>query len=178
MSTNKTSNYQLNQWVKSDKVLMEEFNADNAKIDAALASKASTSALSSAQSTLNSKITNLQSTVSGQGTALSLRNCRFVTGSYQGEAQEATSGPVTLTFPYKPVFVFLCATIRTTFFTAARGQSVTYRTQSLDTRPTYLEWGERTLKWSPLPTFAIASSQDQMNESVDTYHYFAILEVN
>ena len=34
---NKTANYQLNQWAKSDRVLMEDFNADNAKLDAALA---------------------------------------------------------------------------------------------------------------------------------------------
>ena len=33
---NKTANYNLNQWVKADRVLMEDFNADNAKIDAAL----------------------------------------------------------------------------------------------------------------------------------------------
>ena len=32
----KTTNYQLNQWAKSDRVLMENFNSDNAKIDAAL----------------------------------------------------------------------------------------------------------------------------------------------
>lgn len=30
MSTNHTSNYNLNQWVKSNHVLIEEFNADNA----------------------------------------------------------------------------------------------------------------------------------------------------
>ncbi|MEH2939994.1 hypothetical protein [Lawsonibacter sp. JLR.KK007] len=37
MPTNYTSNYRLNQWERSDKVLMDDFNADNAKIDAALA---------------------------------------------------------------------------------------------------------------------------------------------
>lgn len=31
-----TSNYQLNQWEKTDRILMEDFNADNAKVDAAL----------------------------------------------------------------------------------------------------------------------------------------------
>ena len=36
---NKTQNYKLNQWEKSDRVLMEDFNADNAKIDAAIANK-------------------------------------------------------------------------------------------------------------------------------------------
>ena len=32
----KTTNYQLNQWAKSDRIRMDDFNADNAKIDAAL----------------------------------------------------------------------------------------------------------------------------------------------
>lgn len=36
MSSGKTANYELNQWVKSDQILMEDFNEDNAKIDAAL----------------------------------------------------------------------------------------------------------------------------------------------
>ena len=35
----KTTNYQLNQWEKSDRILMDDFNADNEKIDAALALK-------------------------------------------------------------------------------------------------------------------------------------------
>ena len=33
----KTQNYQLNQWDATDRILREDFNADNAKIDAALA---------------------------------------------------------------------------------------------------------------------------------------------
>lgn len=33
---NQTTNYQLNQWQASDRVLMADFNSDNAKIDAAL----------------------------------------------------------------------------------------------------------------------------------------------
>lgn len=36
----KTTNYQLNQWAKSDRVMMDDFNADNAKIDAALKGQA------------------------------------------------------------------------------------------------------------------------------------------
>lgn len=35
-STGKTSNYKLNQWIKTDPVLMDDFNADNSKIDAAI----------------------------------------------------------------------------------------------------------------------------------------------
>ena len=33
----KTTNYQLNQWAKTDRIMMDDFNADNAIIDAALA---------------------------------------------------------------------------------------------------------------------------------------------
>ena len=35
----KTTNYQLNQWEKTDRILMEDFNADNTKIEASLDSK-------------------------------------------------------------------------------------------------------------------------------------------
>ena len=38
----KTTNYQLNQWAKSDRVMMDDFNADNTKIDAALKANADT----------------------------------------------------------------------------------------------------------------------------------------
>ena len=37
MASGYTANYQLNQWEGTDKVLREEFNQDNAKIDTALA---------------------------------------------------------------------------------------------------------------------------------------------
>lgn len=37
MASNQTSNYGLNQWEAEDRVMREEFNGDNAKVDAALA---------------------------------------------------------------------------------------------------------------------------------------------
>lgn len=37
---NKTEKYQLNQWELTDRIQMEDFNSDNAKIDAALAEQA------------------------------------------------------------------------------------------------------------------------------------------
>ena len=36
---NYTENYQLNQWEETDRVLMDDFNADNQRIEAALAAK-------------------------------------------------------------------------------------------------------------------------------------------
>ena len=41
MATNQTTNYQLNQWEPTDQVLRTDFNADNAKLDAALAQRRS-----------------------------------------------------------------------------------------------------------------------------------------
>ena len=42
MATNYTEHYELNQWEPTDQVLRTDFNADNAKIDAALAGLAET----------------------------------------------------------------------------------------------------------------------------------------
>ena len=39
MASNQTSNFQLSQWDANDEVLRADFNADNAKIDAALAAQ-------------------------------------------------------------------------------------------------------------------------------------------
>ena len=36
MPSNHTPNYALNQWERDDRILMDDFNADNAKIDAAI----------------------------------------------------------------------------------------------------------------------------------------------
>ena len=59
---NKTSNYQLNQWELTDRIRMEDFNGDNAKIDAALktlanqvSGKAESSTVSSLAAQVNAK---------------------------------------------------------------------------------------------------------------------------
>ena len=36
---NQTANYQLSLWEPEDRILMEDFNSDNSKIDAALAER-------------------------------------------------------------------------------------------------------------------------------------------
>ena len=42
---NQTSNFGLNQWEKEDRIQMEDFNADNAKIEAALTTLSGTVAI-------------------------------------------------------------------------------------------------------------------------------------
>ena len=42
MPSNQTPNYALSQWERDDRILMDDFNADNAKIDAVLGAHAGT----------------------------------------------------------------------------------------------------------------------------------------
>ncbi len=88
---NKTQNYQLSQWEKSDKVLMEDFNADNAKIDAAL--KAEADARTGAVAALAGQM-------SGKG------NCRIWSTTYTGATLEGSSR--TVTFPGRPLLAIFC----------------------------------------------------------------------
>ena len=55
MATNHTANYELSQWLSTDQVLRTDFNADNAKLDAALAGKAEAETMSALQTAVASK---------------------------------------------------------------------------------------------------------------------------
>ena len=82
MPSNHTPNYALNQWERDDRVLMEDFNADNAKIDAALAAHAAG--------------------LAGKG------NCRVETFSYIGQSSEDRAGlSHTITFSRRPAFALI-----------------------------------------------------------------------
>ena len=128
MPSNQTPNYQLNQWAKSDQVKMEDFNADNAKIDgllkagadaraalsAALGQKAEQTALSALQSTVNGKasqsdVSALQSAVSALQTTVAGKQdssgaLRLAVGKYTGNG--SSSRYISLPFTPKAVLVF------------------------------------------------------------------------
>ena len=57
MATNQTTNYQLNQWEPTDPVQRVDFNADNAKVDAALKSLSDQVVQKANQSAVNTLIT-------------------------------------------------------------------------------------------------------------------------
>ena len=86
---NKTANFQLTQWEKTDRILMEEFNSDNEKIDTALKSNADKAAA-------------LQTALAGAG------NCEIGMISYTGTGKNGDSNPTTVTFPKMPAGFFLC----------------------------------------------------------------------
>lgn len=86
---NKTANFQLTQWEKTDRIMMEDFNRDNAAIDAALKSNADKAAA-------------LQTALAGAG------NCSIEIKSYTGNGNYGQNNPTRITFSKKPKFVLLC----------------------------------------------------------------------
>ena len=177
MPSNYTSNYNLNQWAASDKVQRVDFNADNAKIDAALAGKASTSALTALENTVNSKLSGLQGAVSGQGAALSLRNCCFVTGTYQGNGEEGEASSITINFPRKPVYVRISSSRDLRSISAIRGQNTVIYWNPQVYNHLAFTWGAKSVSWHPVYNGSRLIADTHLNGNGTTYHYFAILEL-
>ena len=74
---NKTANFQLTQWEKTDRIMMEDFNRDNAAIDTALKGNADKAAA-------------LQTALAGAG------NCSMETQSYTGNGKYGQNNPNTV----------------------------------------------------------------------------------
>ena len=102
----KTPNFHLSQWDSTDRIIMNDFNDDNKKVDAALAKlqaeKADRTTADDLQtqvnarattSALNSAVSNLQSQLDG----------KIVVGTYQGDNQNTRF--ISLGFTPKMVFV-------------------------------------------------------------------------
>ena len=120
----KTTNYQLNQWAKSDRVMMDDFNADNTKIDAALKANADTAAAASAAVAL-------------------CGNCKIYCTSFVGTG---TAAAPTMTFPHKPLIIFVSGSDALNLI-AWRGQSGS-RVLESSSSPITVTWGERSVAWS------------------------------
>ena len=83
-----TSNYQLSQWDAEYRIQREDFNADNAKIDGALAA-------------LAAKDTVLETLIGQCG------NCKLWTTTYVGTGSCGSDHPNTLSFPEAPLMVMI-----------------------------------------------------------------------
>ena len=168
MSTNRTSNYNLNQWVKSDRVLMSEFNADNAKIDAALkaqdtaiAGKASASALSALQSTVSQHTAAL----AGKG------NCQIYVTSYTGAGECEEANANSLTFPAAPEVVYIGK--GSSWLTLRQGDTFAYTMgQTGGIGPVTAAWSGKTVRWYS------TNVRGQMNESGATYKVIALIKAD
>ena len=150
-----TTNYQLPQWVKSDRIMMDDFNDANSKIDTALKSQADA---------LNSLETNMAS----------LGNCQLYYTTYTGTGTYGAKGMNSLTFPSPPLVLLvadssggrLLAMVR-----SAGGVPFLGGATSADGHIVYPVWDTgNTISW-----MAQTSAEVQANRSRYKYYYAALL---
>lgn len=143
-----TANYQLSQWEKTDRIMMEDFNGDNAKVEAALAALAA----------------------SGSGTAQALTaatnrlNSRFYSATYTGSGAEY--GSKTLTLPRQALFLMVSSYDKDMLFAlpaAGLAQYVNYNAASVGGILINMSGG--TVTWN----------SPNCNRANTTYHVFAVL---
>ena len=102
MPNSQTPNYKLSQWSKSDRVQMEDFNADTANIEAAIKAVEALAGGKADSSALDA----LSRTVSGHTAALAGKgNCQIAAGTYTGTGKYSSASPTSLTFPFQPKLV-------------------------------------------------------------------------
>ena len=123
---NKTANFQLTQWEKTDRIMMEDFNRDNAAIDTALKSNADKAAA-------------LQTALASCG------NCRITISSYTGTGTLGEAHPTSLTFAEPPLLVFILGP-ESGFM--ARGRAMNAFQSSSNATPT-TTWSadQKTVSW-------------------------------
>lgn len=104
---NHTQNYQLSQWEMSDRIQMEDFNNDNAKIEAALKAQADAIAARATKAELQAETAARTGDVAALNAAVAkLGNCILYTSSYVGTGVNQL---MTLTFPKPPILVYVGA---------------------------------------------------------------------
>lgn len=123
---NKTANFQLTQWEKTDRIMMEDFNRDNAAIDTALKSNADKAAA-------------LQTALEKCG------NCRITISNYKGTGTLGEAHPTSLTFAEPPLLVFVLGP-ESGFM--ARGRAMNAFQSSSNATPT-TTWSadQKTVSW-------------------------------
>ena len=154
----KTTNYQLNQWAKSDRVMMDDFNADNAKIDAALKANADTAAA-------------LQTALANAG------NCSIAISSYTGNGKHGSANPTVINFSKKPTLFIARGKTAILFGTSADSNNNTVvwnyvNGVSVDSIP--LVWnGTNASFYSVSSNFA---AREQLNAESEVYQVIALLD--
>ena len=153
---NKTANFQLTQWEKTDRILMEEFNSDNEKIDTALKSSAD-------------GVAALQTALASCG------NSQIGISTYTGTGTRGEEYPTVITFPKMPTVFFVRG--RGTFFAAQGGASegslIVYDSGSAQIRDALLSWSGNQL--------SIVSSNNakyQLNTDNSLYWVLALYQMD
>lgn len=165
---NQTNHYQLSQWEPTDRILMENFNGDNQKVDAAL--KANADAAASAAAAFS---------------GLSAATPRFEVGTYTGTGQYGQNHKTTITFSMKPLAVMVVGgSYQATSLFLRPGISGAANDTAGRGGVLALTWGENSLAWyitgsaNGGSSSTATSAAGQLNESGKTYTYLALCEGN
>ena len=151
---NKTANFQLTQWEKTDRIMMEDFNRDNAAIDTALKGNADKAAA-------------LQTALASCG------NCKIVYGTYTGNGKSGSANPNKLTFDGKPVLVIVQAQSNTTNYDfhlrLVRGCGWAVGDRGNYSYTNSVAWGENFVSWTN------DDAETQFNLQGSVYSYIALI---
>ena len=149
MATNHTANYDLSQWEAGDLIQREDFNSDNAKIDAALKGRAD-------------EIAALTTALGSGG-----KTCRITYGSYVGNGKEGSANPTSLNFTFYPVFVLIMeSSWNFNMSLLMRGCSEAASTAEESMTVT---WTNSGVRW-----YGTGTNTSQNNDKNRTYYYVAI----
>ena len=157
-----TQNYQLPQWVKSDRIMMDDFNDANSKIDTALHG--------------------LRTDVDAHETAntaahAAFGNCQVVTGTYTGQGRCGADTPNTLTFPHKPLLVIIhpdepISSSNLTRLLLLQGSTFAFSYMDMPPSQCRVSWSGSTVSWYNNTTYTY-----QCDQSGDVYRYVALLDM-
>lgn len=151
-----TAQFGLNQWERTDRVLMDDFNNDNQKIDAALAEEGAAREA-------------LAGTVAAQAAAMSkLGNCKIYTTSYVGNGGYGSGRPTQITMPEQILLLMISASKERSGFVAWGGKMWVFHWGGSKDCTTSFSNGGKTVSWY------VDSAPDQLNESGVTYYVTAL----
>ena len=178
MATNHTTNYQLNQWEPTDPVLRTDFNADNAKLDAALKDLANQVAGKAAAGTVNSLSTTLtQETQAREASdaelwaAMALKgNCQISYSTYVGDGSLSR----THTFSQKPLIVFIAGP--NIHLIAINPCTTTTSVNGSSTLNLVIGWSGSNMTVSYAGSLG-GGDQKALNDSGETYYIVALTAV-
>ena len=151
MASQETPNYRLSRWAGTDRILMEEFNSDNEKIDTALKSNAdgATEALAALKN---------------------CGNCGIYYETYTGNGKLT----MTRTFPGKPLIIFISPEDGGDHAQRfIRGCSTAMCLCGSDQFSPKLTWTGNTVTWK-----ASAQPSEVANYNGTHYHLVALLDIS
>ena len=168
MATNQTTNYQLNQWEPTDQVLRTDFNADNAKLDAALTVLAEDVNEKASQAVLDT----LTQTVAGHTALLAQKgNCQVYTTAYTGTGTVSR----TFSFPKQPLLVIIGGP--SIYLVAVRGITALLSTENGESNNLTGTWSGTALTVAYNGNWG-GSDRRACNASGSSYRIVALLDMS